>query len=424
MQIESAVYVQQIALELLKPHALNQKIYGDPVGSIGFEQLVQSIRLHGVLEPLLIDSDRIILSGHRRAAAACAAGLTKVPIRVLDGLSVSEQYELIIALNQHRQRPTSVLVREALAVVPSSEPGDRSDHQRFAHFATSTGMSNKRLFVQAQKVVQSEDETLIALMDQKTITAAYRKLHRSHGEAAAYSSLIKPSDNWNFSPVKYPRINNNSAAGYIPGDIYANCFWYFVKPGDYVVDAMAGSGMARHVYEHRQEWMGKHPYDFHLALFDLSPQASDIKQHNLLSHFPAPKADYIFLDLPYLGMAKHAYSRHEEDLANMDEWSYRTAIQHIAHNCASVQRPNQLCTVISPNYTDHRHHTIINMAHYIRTCWISSGYRLYLETYASRRIQQTQNPTIARLNTMAKQKRLPLTDIVVIMTFQRNEENA
>lgn len=423
-EIRSAEIVTLVEVDRLIPHPLNREVYGDPRESPDFTALVNSVRIHGVLEPIIVDADYLVLSGHRRLAAAIDVGLPLVPTRKLDGLDKHAQDELIIMLNQHRKRPTSVMVREAIAIEHNKQefvekgllPEDQTSSARLAAHA---GFDNKRLFARAKKVVLSGNEALISLMDSKTVTTAYRKLHRHQEDKLTYSSLIKPSDNWNFSPIKYPRIDGREVSGYIPGDIYANCFWYFVKPGNCVVDPMAGSGMASYVYEHRHEWMGEQIYDFELELFDLTPQAKHIKQHDLLSSFPTDRADYIFLDLPYLGMSKNAYSNKKEDLANMTEEAYVSSVRRIAQVCASVQKSGQLCTVVSPNYTDHQKLKVINMAEYIRNCWCASGYTLFLETYSSRRIQQSQTPTIARLNNIAKERRLPLTDISLIMTFRR-----
>jgi ParB family chromosome partitioning protein len=182
---------------------------------------------------------------------------------------------------------------------------------------------------------------------------------------------------------------------------------------------MAGSGMAKYIYDRRHEWMGEHTYDFTLGLFDLTPQTPDIQQHNLLESFPVGETDYIFIDLPYLGMSRDAFSDKPEDMANMDETQYLRAIQQIAMHCASAQATGKLCTVVSPNYADYQRTRMINMSEYIRESWHAAGYRLYMETYASRRIQQAQNATMARMNNVAKERRLPLTDIVLVMTFER-----
>ena len=105
----------------------------------------------------------------------------------------------------------------------------------------------------------------------------------------------------------------------------------------------------------------------------------------------------------------------------MQEDAYQSAVQQIAQICAATQTPGQLCTVISPNYTDHQKRKVTNMTEYVRDCWRSAGYALYLEAYASRRIQQSQNLAIAKLNNLAKERRLPLTDMTLIMTFQRKD---
>jgi len=46
--------------------------------------LAESIRQHGIIEPLVVTSDGRLLAGHRRLAAARLAGLKQVPVRVLN----------------------------------------------------------------------------------------------------------------------------------------------------------------------------------------------------------------------------------------------------------------------------------------------------------------------------------------------------
>ena len=66
--------------------------------------------------------------------------------------------------------------------------------------------------------------------------------------------VIRPTDNWNFSTLRWPRIDGWEGYGYIPGDLYANCLWYYAREGDTVVDPMAGSGMILKVWEERTDW--------------------------------------------------------------------------------------------------------------------------------------------------------------------------
>lgn len=239
-----------------------------------------------------------------------------------------------------------------------------------------------------------------------------------------FSPIIKPSDNWNFSRVQYGRIDENLGQdrGYIPGEIYANCFWYYVKPGDLVIVPMAGSGQAWRVYESRQEWMGQHIYDFNLKMFDLTPRGKYkdlITQHDLTKIFPVENPAYIVMDIPYYGMVAQQYSNKSEDLANMNLKEWQIAMTTIAKNCAAVQKKGALCTVISPNYRDVIKEQIFMVTDMIRSMWEMAGYLLYDKAYSSRRIQQNQTPQMARMNNQAKAHQTMLTDITEILTFQK-----
>ncbi|MEH2351221.1 MAG: hypothetical protein V7K55_25085 [Nostoc sp.] len=239
-----------------------------------------------------------------------------------------------------------------------------------------------------------------------------------------FSPIIKPSDNWNFSTVQYGRIDENlrEERGYIPGEIYANCFWYYVKPGDLVIAPMAGSGQVWRVYEARKEWMGQHIYDFKLKMFDLTPRGKYkdlITQHDLTKSFPITNPDYIIIDIPYYGMVAQQYSNKSEDLANMALENWQIAMTTIAKNCASAQQTGSLCTVISPNYRDVAKKQIFMITDIVRSLWELAGYILYDKAYSSRRIQQNQTPQMARMNNQAKANQIMLTDITEVLTFRR-----
>lgn len=244
--------------------------------------------------------------------------------------------------------------------------------------------------------------------------------HRKSDKPSKFSSLIKPMDNWNWPYIAYPTEGNGNGHGYIVGEVYINCFWYYVKPGNIVVDPMAGSGMAKRIYDDRAFWMGEHLYDFELHLFDLTPQQSFIKQNDLVQRFPLDHADYIFMDIPYFGMVQNQYSNNPDDLANQIEWEdYLDKLHKIAKNCASAQIQNNLCTIVSPNYRVISTRNRYIVPEYITKIWEDSKYQLYDKAYTTRRIQIAQNPGMARLNNSAKEKRVMLTDISEVLTFRR-----
>lgn len=89
-------------LDLLRPHPHNPRGEVDPA-AVG--ELADSVKQMGVLEPLIVTAEAdafLIVAGHRRFAAARAAGLVSVPAVVKD-LSPVEQEEVMLAENIQRE---------------------------------------------------------------------------------------------------------------------------------------------------------------------------------------------------------------------------------------------------------------------------------------------------------------------------------
>lgn len=80
------------AIESLWPNPKNPRV--DPRAE-GFDELVASIRAQGVLTPLLIRQDGMILAGHRRYEAAKVLELNEVPVRVLSDEVEEGNHDLI-----------------------------------------------------------------------------------------------------------------------------------------------------------------------------------------------------------------------------------------------------------------------------------------------------------------------------------------
>lgn len=268
-------------------------------------------------------------------------------------------------------------------------------------------------------VEHARDGHIITRHIQAAIWRRESKAGKANGKV---SPIIKPSDNWNFHKVFYPTLHDGNGHGYIPGDLYANCFWYYARPGDLVVDPMAGSGIAQVVYEDRHTWMGAAAYDFELRLFDLTPQQPYIERHNLLDGFPTARADYIIMDIPYFGISRGQYSDHQADIANMEWEAWRAAMSSIARYCAEVQEDGGRCTVITPNFRDLSMGRIVPIPYLLIKAWEKVGYQLYDVAYASRRIQQTQAVGMAISNLKAKESRIMLTDISEVLTFVRKQK--
>lgn len=94
-------------------HPINHAIYGDRVDPT----LVESIREHGILTPIIVvrhsGGSWVCLSGHRRRAAAAAAGLAEVPAFVSDETMPEwQQVQVIIEANRQRAKTGVQIARE------------------------------------------------------------------------------------------------------------------------------------------------------------------------------------------------------------------------------------------------------------------------------------------------------------------------
>lgn len=96
-------------IDSLSHHPLNAMIYGDSHD----QELLESIRLRGILNPIVITSDNRIISGHRRYSAAKALGIETVPVFVsplLDEIDIEEA--VILSNKEQRARTKEQVARE------------------------------------------------------------------------------------------------------------------------------------------------------------------------------------------------------------------------------------------------------------------------------------------------------------------------
>ena len=110
-------------INLIKQAPENESIY-DNFGIAHADDwaLVESIKADGIHEPLVITADWVLLSGHRRLAAAKYLGLGTVPVRRRDDvifadLDTQERVKLLRAHNQQREKSASEKIREAMVSI-------------------------------------------------------------------------------------------------------------------------------------------------------------------------------------------------------------------------------------------------------------------------------------------------------------------
>ena len=108
--------VSEFPLNELIPATINDKVY-KPVDSEdpAVQRLADDIFRNGLLEPILITADGVILSGHRRRVACQVAGLTHVPIRRHAIHSHDSEFvKLLVSCNTQREKTRDERLRESV----------------------------------------------------------------------------------------------------------------------------------------------------------------------------------------------------------------------------------------------------------------------------------------------------------------------
>jgi ParB-like chromosome segregation protein Spo0J len=93
MAKRSAQRLEERVVASLKPHARNRS-------PAQIKKLEASIRRFGFVNPVLIDDEDRILTGHGRVAAAKAMGLDSVPVVYVSGMTETERMVYVIADNR------------------------------------------------------------------------------------------------------------------------------------------------------------------------------------------------------------------------------------------------------------------------------------------------------------------------------------
>ncbi len=75
--------------------------------------LMESIRRHGLMNPVVINSRNELIAGHRRTEAARRLGWAQIEARVVDGTDAAQLVEMEIEENTQRKNLTSDEITDA-----------------------------------------------------------------------------------------------------------------------------------------------------------------------------------------------------------------------------------------------------------------------------------------------------------------------
>lgn len=95
--------MQQININVLKPHPRNNEFFDDLSGE-EFERLKESIKTQKIYTDILVSPDMTIISGHQRVRAAKELGMELVPIKIDQDLQNEEAKLLALIANNFGRR--------------------------------------------------------------------------------------------------------------------------------------------------------------------------------------------------------------------------------------------------------------------------------------------------------------------------------
>ena len=144
-------------------------------------ELSQSIRIHGVLEPILVVRTGAgfykIIAGERRYRAAQMAGLTKIPAIIING-SKEELREIAIIENLHRQQLNPMEEAEAIRLLietnhlTQEQVADALSRSRSAVtnlLRLLTLPLDVQMMIRDGKLSQGHARTLLSIQDPKAL---------------------------------------------------------------------------------------------------------------------------------------------------------------------------------------------------------------------------------------------------------------
>lgn len=198
----------------ISPHPLNEKIYS----LSNLDDLVRSIKDKGLLQPIVINQNNQIISGHRRFAACRELGWSHIECELVRTTGVDEETELLVHHNKQRTKTLREQLNEGDILRPLLSVGQGKRTDKTTSVLPNT--SGKRNLTTRDKVaiaigispsqyakalfIRKEDPDLIELIDEGagTIHQVYTRLEGRKKDREALekrktkTSTVKPSNDF------------------------------------------------------------------------------------------------------------------------------------------------------------------------------------------------------------------------------------
>jgi ParB family chromosome partitioning protein len=122
----------------LKPHPKNEEIYG--YGE-DVSDLVEKIKKSGRVHTMTVNSDGVVLAGHRRLKACIELGIETVNAEIVDFDTPEEEIEFIVLDNHQREKTVEQKAKEARVL---KEVESKLAERRLSIFGATGGRGNKK----------------------------------------------------------------------------------------------------------------------------------------------------------------------------------------------------------------------------------------------------------------------------------------
>ncbi|WP_242049103.1 ParB N-terminal domain-containing protein [Planktothrix sp. FACHB-1365] len=109
---KSEVFRQEVSIDILTPHPLNIKIYGEQED---VSSLAKSIEISQWVKPLVVTKDYVIVSGHRRWKALQQLGWLTAPVEIQEFTDEVAILEALLLENVTREKTLEMRIREGMA---------------------------------------------------------------------------------------------------------------------------------------------------------------------------------------------------------------------------------------------------------------------------------------------------------------------
>ncbi len=226
--------ISQISVAEIRVASENDLLYSRfAIANDDDYQLFQSIKSHGIAEPLVLSADGFLLSGHRRLAAAKYAGLAEVPARILDirflVQSPDEKLKLLQRFNTQREKTFEESVRERLVNIDSTKAHADLSRQRIARLLADlpieknivmSGRKKRSViktiqFQEAVKKIMFENKSYWPLTD--------RRIHYLLLNLPPLRHDAKPESTYANDKPSYKALTNLLVRARLVGEIPMNC---------------------------------------------------------------------------------------------------------------------------------------------------------------------------------------------------------